>query len=245
MRRLERFADRSEALLKGKELRTQWKTAPSRRDSGFTLLELLVALVLLGMVSTLGFGGLRLGMNALAKAPVTPSEVPVLQRMVRGWLAQAAPVLLGNGGPDSTVAFVGEPDRIVWTGPLPERFAAPGLNRIAMALERTEEGGELTMTWRPHRPDEPMNGPGDGPLAEGAAGGSRPVLTGVSGLRFRYFGAERDGDPPDWTDRWDGRRVLPRMVEVSVDLPAADRRVWPVLTIELRIDDTASRGGRR
>jgi len=217
------------------------RTPPRHREDGFTLMELLIALVLLGLISTLGFGGLRLGMGALAKTPPAPSEVPVLQRMLRSWLTQAAPVLLGDGGPDSVVAFLGEPDRIVWTGPLPERFSAPGLNRVALALD--EDGGrsDLTMTWRPHRPDQPV----DEPVGEPLAGTSRPILTGVAQLRFRYFGAPHDGAPPEWSDRWEGRRDLPRMVEMTVELPATDRRAWPPLTVALRIDDTMSRGGRR
>jgi general secretion pathway protein J len=213
-------------------------SAPSpSREAGFTLIELLIALTLLGMVSTLGFGGLKLGLNALAKAPVTPSEVPVLQRMIRGWLSQAAPVLLGDGGPDSVVAFIGEPDRLVWTGPLPERFAAPGLNRVALSLDQGDGSADLIMAWHPHRPDQPLEAP---PTET-----SRPVLPGISQLRFRYFGSPGEGEPPEWSDRWEGRRDLPRVVEMSVDLPAADRRSWPVLTIALRIDDTMSRGGRR
>jgi len=211
--------------------------SPSGPEAGFTLLELLIAMVLLGMVSTMGFGGLRLGLNGLAKAPVTPSEVPVLQRMIRGWLSQAAPVLLGDGGPDSVVAFVGEPERVSWTGPLPERFAAPGLNRVTLALDRGEKSADVVMAWRPHRPDQPME-----PLPEDAG---RPVLPGVSKLRFRYFGALDEGEPPEWTDRWEGRRTLPRAVEMSVDLPGTDRQNWPVLTVALRIEDTMTRGGRR
>jgi len=218
---------------------------PLHRESGFTLIELLIALVLLGFIATTGFGGLRLGLNALAKAPATSSEVPVLQRMLRTWLSQAAPILLGNGGPDSVVAFHGGPDRISWTGPLPERFAAPGLNRVSLALQTHEKESDVIVSWRPHRPDQPVDALDTTPAADESAGSTRPLLSRVSRLRFRYFGAVHDGASPDWTDRWDGQRTLPQMVEMSVEFTAEDRRVWPPMTVALRIDDTVTRGGRQ
>ena len=96
---------------------------------GFTLLELLVAITLLGVLMAALFGALRLGARVweTGEARLDDSaRVQVVQDFLRRRLGQTMPLTEVTDDPHAAgeLLFAGEPDRLRFVGLLPEHLGA-------------------------------------------------------------------------------------------------------------------------
>jgi len=196
---------------------------PAQR--GFTLLELLIALTLLGMMLVLLFGGLRLGMrswDSVQQKVDSLNSVRSVEGFLRNELGRAYPYRWKTTTAPS-FAFVGERNKISFVAPLPSRIGVGGLYAIALEFEQTSNGRRLT--WK-HAPLDPQ-------MKDFSALDSvkEMVLVGtelnaVDDIWLSYFGREKDGAEPRWVDRWDGASTtMPLLIRVQVRF--ADGSEWP------------------
>jgi prepilin-type N-terminal cleavage/methylation domain-containing protein len=184
-----------------------------RHTAGFTLIEVVVALVISGMVVAAGYGvlaGAADGRAAVARERAERLPGPAARGSLDGWLRGAA-LWEGSG------EFRGRDRRI---GPLPVdelSFAVedggalyPGRRRVTLWIERDR------------------NRPRHGLLAEIAPadrGGAvrtdtLAIAPAAVGLNVRYRTVVRMRDA--WLDSWDSARLLPDAVELVI-LPAPQR----------------------
>jgi prepilin-type N-terminal cleavage/methylation domain-containing protein len=73
------------------------------RNSGFTLVELIVALTVMVMVTTVAFAGFRIGLNAWEKGMKAADKLErrtVVERLIRRQLPVAMPTMVFNGTAD-------------------------------------------------------------------------------------------------------------------------------------------------
>lgn len=191
---------------------------PATREGGFTILELLVALILLSLLAIGLAGSMRIGLGQWgaieARARAAP-PVAAAQDAVRALLAAAVPALAGEAR-NRRVAFQGGPDGVAFIGALPPRAAAPGLNALSLSLDRA--AGALVLSWRPFPSDR--------------AGDAKILVDGVRDVRFAYFGAAEDGGIAGWSDHWSEAAATPRLVRVSLDF-LDGRQSWPDLSVAL------------
>jgi general secretion pathway protein J len=205
---------------------------------GFTLLELLIGMTLLGFILALLFGGFRLAANswdAVETRVERTNDQQLARALVRRLLAQMQPLRLKKVvNQRYPIAFVGEREVLRAVAPLTGQAGAGGLRFI----ELSREGGELTQTGKT----------GSGPLrlvlrhaplrydAEDFAAGlgeakSNLVLDGLDSVEFSYFGPEKIGEPPRWQDTWTNPEQLPQLVRLrlgSRDTGWAELVVAPV-----------------
>ena len=183
------------------------------KQSGFTLLETLVAMALLSLLAMGVATALRLGLSFPARAGASDhaDAVWAAQSFLRRILPQALPLSDGAGAP---VAFAGDGRHLEWVAALPARAAAPGLSRLGLGLE----GDRLVLRWVP--------------LAEGVAPGSHPLAEGVTALRLAYWGPPAPGLPARWLDGWAGRPALPALVRLRLDTAAGP---WPDFVVALPV----------
>jgi general secretion pathway protein J len=191
-----------------------------REQTGFTLLELLVAITLMGLVLVLLYSGLRLGLNGWdsgeARAEAT-NRLRLAEEFLRRQLAQSMTVRRINDRQEPVVVFTGEASRIEFVAPMLAQLGQGGLYRV-----RIEGGdGRLWIRWRPYLPADPN------------AGQDREtvLLEGVSGVEWAYFGAERDDDPhPQWRSQWTSPTRRPLLVRLNLILQG---QPWPDLVVAL------------
>jgi general secretion pathway protein J len=200
-----------------------------QRRAGFTLLEVLVAVTLLAVVSTLALGGLRLGARSWEAGTERLDRVSALHtsyRFLRQSLARAAPATIGKEG-DPSFAFRGSDRELSFVVHESPRAGLAGSFVVALRVVSAGQGRDLRVVLAPFRPDE------DGLVARARSPEDEGVLiAGASRIAFSYFGARRLGDTARWFDVWDAPHNVPRLVRLEVE--RADG-TWPELVFAVAI----------
>lgn len=223
---------------------------PSPLALGFTLVELVIALALIGLISLLLFAGLRLGTRAW-EGVETMAERIAEPRVAVDFLAraltQARPAQIMFDA-EQVLIFSGDEETLEFVAPLSEHVGTPGLYILRLSLERGERLQLVLTRWLLH-PDvlegfggipewEPFDGgtsltadtgPLDEDLAAGAFG-TTLLLDEVAEFEISYFG---DGDglqESEWQSEWLDEYRMPQAVRVQL---ATEEQAWPDMLIRL------------
>lgn len=203
------------------------------REHGFTLLEVLIAMTLLGLIMMLLFGGLRLGTRAWetnSNRVEEISQIEISHQVIRRMLAQAYPLVDRDVILDLTdrrgIDFEGQPESISFAGLMPAHLGG-GFHRFQLLVDDDGGASRLVLRWR-----RIAYGGED----DGVAGNEAVLIERIAGVRFSYFGPTEDDDAADWHEAWDNPARLPALVRLEIDFPDGDRRFWPDLVVAPRID---------
>jgi general secretion pathway protein J len=197
------------------------KPIMSGQHSGFTLLEMLVALVVLGFLMVGLTQGVRAGLTMwgaqtrrVGETMDLDSGARVLRRLLSGISLQSA----GGTLPvtPSTEKFEARADSLTFVGDLPTGLGTT--RRAEIKLELHE--GHLILRWTPRR-HELSIAPPPTPI-------ETELLRRVERLDLAYWGSPSPGRPAGWQPQWDGRDV-PELIRVRLGFPEGDRRRWPDL----------------
>lgn len=193
-------------------------------QQGFTLLELLISLSLLGLILVLLFGGLRLSVRSWDSVQMKVDNINAVRSVesfLRSEFERVYPYRLKNALPQR-FAFVGERHKVNFVAQLPSRVGVGGLYAIALELE--EAGNGRRLTWRSVPMDPQMR---DFSSLDSA---KEIVLVGtelntVDDIWLSYFGRETENAAPRWVDRWDSAVTMPQLIRIQVRF--ADASQWP------------------
>ena len=215
------------------------KQAANRRQRGFTLLEILIAMTLLGLLMAMLFGGLRLGTRAWEASDVRSADLARLEA-VQGFIRRAltgAYPLLGTGDDDAKrrIAFTGGAEAVAFTALMPAHFGVGGFYTITLAVEDGVDDRRLVFRRQLYRSGD--EGAPPSPPA-GDEEQEKVLLEGLSKAGFSYFGAAGKDETPSWRDEWRNQNFLPELVRLSVTF--ADEGAWPDLVVAPRISATSA-----
>lgn len=184
------------------------------KQAGFTLLELLVGLVVLGFILAGLSQGVRYGYRATeAQARVRngSGDLDAIDRTLRGLIEQADP-----GDDHSGPTLRGTASMVVFTSDLPA--AASGTTRHADVAILVDPAHRLVLRWTPHLHATAFVAPAPPVTTE--------LIRNVQVLQASYWA---DG----WQSNWD-KEGLPSLVRLRVLFPPGDSRHWPDIVIALR-----------
>jgi general secretion pathway protein J len=185
---------------------------------GFTLLEVLIALVLLGLLLAALGQGLRFGLTAWGlqeRAGARTDALEATDRSLRQLIEGMEPGAVGTakGGVE------GHPDSLSFIGPLPAAVAIDRRAEMTLALAGHRR---LVLRWRPHRHERPF----------GAAPPETEtlLLDGVEGLELAYWRTSAPGIKGGWVDEW-SQAGMPGLVRIRLHFADGDPRHWPDIVI--------------
>lgn len=195
--------------------------------SGFTLVELLVAVTVVAFLAVLLFDGLRFATRSgddIGRRVADAGQIALAYDFMTNELAGAQP-LAGGDKADAPIDFVGEPDAVGFVALLPADTATGGFFRLRAALDHRKAGQRLMVSW------ESWQRPGAAPTV--ATGTPSVLLDGVRHIAFAYYGIQDPNQPLGWSDHWTDRRSLPQLIRLNVVL--ADGTQAPDLIIAPRL----------
>jgi general secretion pathway protein J len=187
--------------------------------SGFTLLETLVVLAVLGLLFVGLTQGIRAGLalwRAQDRRIEQTAELDSTARLLRTLLTRMSSPT-GPAGQSQTI-LKGGSNRLEFIGDLPTGLGATQRADIVIELLRRR----LVLVWTPRRHEVPVGSP------------PKPVETELMGsvqaLDLGYWGTPAPDQSPGWQPSWDGPG-LPQLIRVRLAFAAGDPRRWPDLIV--------------
>jgi general secretion pathway protein J len=197
----------------------------SRNVRGFTLIEVLLATVLLAAGLALAFATLR-SATAMVQRGESIAQRNERIRAVEGFLRRrisSAQAIAFAVDPNTQrqYRFVGEAQRMRFVADLPDYLGrgGPYLHDLVAA----DGGSQLLASFAMVQAGQAVR--------EAQPRPPEMLADNLRATRFRYRGLDQEGKLGEWQDRWTAAESLP--LQVSIDIQSADGQRWPGLVVSL------------
>lgn len=231
------------------------------------MMELLIALTLIGLMMVLVFGGLRLGARSWDAAELRAADSGD-QRLIWTFLQRSLTEMKGlylpGGDVEERVAFSGGRNALEFVGTMPRRLGPGG--SYVLRIEAPKSGKRRDLVLRrwlyhpevleglqavpPWKPLHELVGEPE-PLAEDpewdrALYGEHLLIEDIEELEIEYYGIIEGRVDPEWHEEWNESSAMPVLVRLRVLKEQGD---WPPLVAALPafaddIGAQAALGGR-
>ena len=209
------------------------------KQSGFTLLEVLLGMSIMSIMMLLLFASLRIcvqNWNAGEKKIAQISQAAIIQNFLQNKLHATLP-LDADFLEEPRFSFQGDKEQMQFVAAMPASASRLGLQLFNISMKKSvgEEGSQLLVDIQPFFPQGDEEQWSEEPVV---------ILRKIHKLHFAYFGTDSNdpradgGDEAVWQDEWLEREVLPRLV--SIDIELTNGEVWPQLVVALKIGRTFS-----
>ncbi|WP_248799992.1 prepilin-type N-terminal cleavage/methylation domain-containing protein [Pseudomonas sp. MWU13-2105] len=195
------------------------------RPRGFTLLEVLVALSLLGLLMVLIASALTASNRTQdlgERYSNRLNEVRSAQDFLRNSAQQAYPEVFLHDAANLGQVFEGEPQQMRFVAPLPPRLAG-GLQLQAFSLVANSYGSKDLQVAFFQIDTQGLR----------AWGEPQILLPHLDSWQLSYRGLDERSQPTGWLPRWPWPERLP--LAIRVELQARGPIPWPPLVVALRM----------
>jgi len=210
-----------------------------RWESGFTLVELLLAMTLMSILLGLTYTGLRAATRSAERGEVmlaAGGEIRAAHQFIRRQINQMLPLPFEVEGDTDEVriVFEGNANRIQYVAPMPGYLGSGGPQ--VQLIELSTFDGENVLQFS----HALLQGFEQSRLLD-----REPVklLRGVESVVFEFLGMDEEGELLEWTSSWDEQSILPVAVRLSLGFSGDSQLNWPELVAGVRVDEQAVSGG--
>lgn len=206
--------------------------------SGFTLIEVLLATLLLAVLLAAAFGGIRSavkGMTAGEALIDRTNRLRVAQEFIRHQISRILPLPFGEKkGGEGNLLFQGDRDFMRFVAPMPGYLSNGGAYVQTLELANTGNGKQLLFT------HAMLNG---FDLEKLNKSDVEPVILmdQIDSGEFEYRTLDDQGELEDWSDDWDEEGSTPVMVRITLKMRPQALVGWPDMEIPLVLGAGAAR----
>jgi general secretion pathway protein J len=176
-----------------------------RKSRGFTLLELVVALALLGITTVLLFNGLRLAARS-AHAVEMRTRAALDAHLAGLFLRRQVETA-------QALEFSGERDGLRFVAPLPAHLSPGGMYLFTVGLAQEAGGKQLVLRYELYQAG-----------AWERFGAAQPASTilarQLEDVQFGYLEPAQGAGPATWASRWAEKDRLPQLVRLRLSAGA-------------------------
>lgn len=201
--------------------------------SGFTLIEVLIAMTLLSLMVVLLFSSLSIGAKSWQQGETKiadVNEVAVVEQFFNHHLAHATPQW-NDFDPEKEriFSFQGTKDSLQFVSAFPASAERSGLQLFDLKLEQKNKQRFVSVTLTPFFP-----------LTEGEAffEDTIELVTHVARFELSYFGLNDETGEYTWQSQWLEKEQQPCLVKILLELE--DGRFIPEMIVALKIDSSYS-----
>ena len=217
------------------------RTQQRPRVHGFTLLEVMLATLLLALLLAGTYGAIRTAVHAMhsgESAIDRTNRLRVAQEFMRRQISRIMPLAFGQDQSTNTnFVFEGDASAIRFVAPMPGYLSKGGPYVQTLSFAGNRRGGkQLLFT------DMMLNG-----FDLDAKADTQPsiLLDQIADGRFQFRTLDEDGQLTDWLDKWDDPGITPVMLRVVVTMLPQARTEFPTMEIPLLLDVGAMRHNLR
>lgn len=197
-----------------------------QQQSGFTLLEVMIAMTLLSIMVTLLFSSLKVGAESWNKGENKIAEVnekAVVYQFFKHHLPATRPLWDDFSQEGRVFSFQGEHDKLQFVSVFPASASRTGIQLFEVRLERGEVG-RILVALKPFYP-----------LIEEQAWEQDDVvlLEKVEKFEIKYFDKQLPGSEGEWKNSWQEKERLPALVKIKIVLE--DRGYWPEMIFDMKL----------
>ena len=201
-----------------------------RRAAGFTMIELVLAMALLGAMMVLLYSGLAFALRSWDAGEANGRRIAdrrIGENFLRREMAELFPMRFKD--PMSVkVAFEGGAQKLRFVSSRPAGITQGGLSLVGVEVEAGATPRERNLVMRRAMPDDEAKDFGPLDRAERTV-----LIEDVESVQFAYFGTENDFTEPKWYDTWPYTERIPRLVRIRIKAPDATLMAEMVMRIEL------------
>jgi general secretion pathway protein J len=207
--------------------------------SGFTLLETLLAVLLLALLIAGAYGGITASvksMHAGERAIERVDRVRTASEFLRRQISRTLPLAFAQNENERLV-FQGSADFIRFVAPMPGYLSHGGPYVQTLQLVPGRDGMQLEFT------SAMLNG---FDLQKPNSDETPPVvlLDHIRAGKFEFRALDEQGQLSNWSSTWDEPATTPLLVQVALELDNGGQVNWPTLAVPLMLDAGAIRPPR-
>ena len=196
------------------------------RQRGFTLIEMLLATMLLAAGLTLGFATLRAAGAAAERGEAMAARnerMRAVSEFLRSRIGSAQGIVFKlDDASGQALRFSGDARSMRFVADLPDYLGRGGPHLHELGMSGRGSGQTLQVDFRMVVAGETLITPDARP--------PEPLADGLRSVQFGYRTNAQDGKPGSWQAQWDFPESLPLQVRIEI---VDARGPWPTLVIAL------------
>ncbi len=208
----------------------------NKRQSGFTLIEIIVVMTMLALIMTMVYGAIntsrKMASKGIKRIDAT-NEVRVVQELVRRQISRILPMAFKEED-GVFVIFEGDENHIMYVSPMPG-YLGKGGPHVQLIEIVNAKGGKILQFSHWLLNDSLEEGSFDDSDQEPVV-----LLENIEDAQFSFMKLDEEGEPGDWESDWEESENTPLMVQLEVEMGEKSLMTFPTMEVALMLDATAT-----